>query len=147
MGVTVSDGLRRMVVAASRKCGLSFSGVDVLLGDDGYRLCEVNSSPGFEGLERATGVDCAAAMIEYAVQEVERRKKEQAASGVRSADTAGEGKWRVREREYPLQDDHMRIILEAKERDREAQAKADEENATAKADEAKAASSTTTVAS
>jgi hypothetical protein len=29
----------------------------------------VNSSPGFEGLERATGVDCARAMIDYLVAE------------------------------------------------------------------------------
>ena len=146
IGVTVSDGLRRMVVAASRKCGLSFSGVDVLLGDEGYRLCEVNSSPGFEGLERATGVDCAAAMIEFAVHEIERRKKEKEASGGVSADGTGEGKWRVREKEYPLQDDHMRIILEAKEREREAAAKGEEEKAGDRAEDVKAAPSVTSTA-
>ena len=139
LAVAVSDGLRRMVVNASRKCGLSFSGVDVLLGDDGYRLCEVNSSPGFEGLERATGVDCAAAMIQHAVLEIERRSRDKAAAGPNEA--AGEGKWRLREKEYPLQDDHLRIILEAKEREREAEAKAEEERAAAKADEVKAAPS------
>ena len=138
VGVSVSDELRRMVVSASRKCGLSFSGVDVLLGDDGYRLCEVNSSPGFEGLERATAVDCGAAMIEYAVREIERSRKEKAASGGGSG-VAGEGKWRVREKEYPMQEDHIRVIMEVKQRDREALAKAQAEQASAKADESKTA--------
>ena len=132
VGVAVSDGLRRMVVAASRRCGLSFSGVDVLLADDGYRLCEVNSSPGFEGLERATGVDCAAAMLDYAVQQIEAgRRDKRPGPGTGGAD----GGWRVREKEYPLQDDHMRIILEAKEKDRQAE----EERAEAAAATAEAA--------
>ena len=47
----------------------------------------------------------------------------------------------MREKEYPLQDDHMRIILEAKEREeKDTLAKAEEEKAALKAEEAKGAS-------
>jgi len=47
--------LERMVLKTSRLCHLEIAGVDVLLDKDTYKVCEVNSSPGFEGLERATG--------------------------------------------------------------------------------------------
>ncbi len=33
--------------------GLDVAGVDILLDTDGYRICEANSSPGFQGLEKA----------------------------------------------------------------------------------------------
>jgi gamma-F420-2:alpha-L-glutamate ligase len=32
---------------------LDVAGVDILLDSDGYRICEANSSPGFQGLEKA----------------------------------------------------------------------------------------------
>lgn len=37
--------------------GLDVAGVDILFDEDGYRVCEANSSPGFQGLEKACGVD------------------------------------------------------------------------------------------
>ena len=36
---------------------LDIAGVDVLFDENGYRICEANSSPGFQGLERACDVD------------------------------------------------------------------------------------------
>ncbi len=54
-------------VKAARVIGLEVSGVDMLEGDDGPKIMEVNSSPGFEGLERATGIDIAGAIVEHAV--------------------------------------------------------------------------------
>ncbi|MGC9311146.1 MAG: ATP-grasp domain-containing protein [Sediminispirochaetaceae bacterium] len=39
----------------SRILGLEIAGVDLLFHGDHYKICEVNSSPGFEGLEKATG--------------------------------------------------------------------------------------------
>lgn len=53
-------------VRAARVLGLEIAGVDMLESDDGPKVMEVNSSPGFEGLERATGRDIAGAMVERA---------------------------------------------------------------------------------
>src|SRR5882672_10102173 len=48
--------------------GLDVAGVDLLEAEAGPKVMEVNSSPGFEGLERATGLDIAGAIVEYAAR-------------------------------------------------------------------------------
>jgi ribosomal protein S6--L-glutamate ligase len=45
--------------------GLRVAGVDMLEGKDGPLVMEVNSSPGLEGIERATGLDVAGAIIDF----------------------------------------------------------------------------------
>ena len=52
---------------AARILGLEVAGVDMLEGRQGPRLMELNSSPGFEGLEQATQGDIAGAMIDHAL--------------------------------------------------------------------------------
>jgi ribosomal protein S6--L-glutamate ligase len=52
---------------ATSVVGLEVAGVDLLETKDGPTLLEVNSSPGFEGLERATGLDAAGAIVERAL--------------------------------------------------------------------------------
>ena len=51
---------------AARVLGLDVAGVDLLEAEAAPKVMEVNSSPGFEGLERATGLDIAGAIVEYA---------------------------------------------------------------------------------
>ena len=46
---------------------LDYCGVDLLYGEDGPVLCEVNSNAFFEGLEAATGVNVAKLYAEYIV--------------------------------------------------------------------------------
>lgn len=46
--------------------GLDVAGVDILESREGPRVVEVNASPGFEGLERVTGVDIAGAILTHA---------------------------------------------------------------------------------
>lgn len=53
-------------VRAARVLGLEVAGVDLLESDEGPKVMELNSSPGFEGLERATGVDIAGEIIGHA---------------------------------------------------------------------------------
>ncbi len=55
-------------VKAARVMGLEVAGVDMLEARTGPKIMEVNSSPGFEGLETATGVDIARLYIEHAVE-------------------------------------------------------------------------------
>ena len=50
---------------AARVMGLKVAGVDMLRSNHGPVVMEVNSSPGLEGIESATGVDVAQAIIEY----------------------------------------------------------------------------------
>ena len=45
--------------------GLKVAGVDMLEGNDGPQVMEVNSSPGLEGIENATKLDVAGAIIDY----------------------------------------------------------------------------------
>ncbi len=50
---------------AAQIMGLRVAGVDMLEGKDGPLVMEVNSSPGLEGIERATGLDVAGAIIDH----------------------------------------------------------------------------------
>ncbi len=50
--------------------GLRVAGVDMLEGADGPQVMEVNSSPGLEGIEGATGVDIAGAMMDHIDEQV-----------------------------------------------------------------------------
>jgi ribosomal protein S6--L-glutamate ligase len=57
-----------VAVKAARLIGLDICGVDMLEGVDGPRVMELNSSPGFEGLEKATKKDIAGAMVAHALK-------------------------------------------------------------------------------
>lgn len=56
---------RRTAVRAARALGLHVAGVDMLRSNRGPLVLEVNSSPGLEGVEKATGVDVAGRVIAF----------------------------------------------------------------------------------
>jgi ribosomal protein S6--L-glutamate ligase len=56
---------RETAIKAAKKLGLAIAGVDMLQSSRGPLVMEVNSSPGLEGIEGATGVDIAGKIIEY----------------------------------------------------------------------------------
>ena len=56
---------KKTAIKAVKKLGLAIAGVDMLQGERGPLVMEVNSSPGLEGIEGATGVDIAGKIIEY----------------------------------------------------------------------------------
>jgi ribosomal protein S6--L-glutamate ligase len=60
----------RTAVQAAQILGLRVAGVDMLEGKDGPLLIEVNSSPGLEGIETATGIDVADAIVRLIEDEV-----------------------------------------------------------------------------
>jgi ribosomal protein S6--L-glutamate ligase len=64
----LSRAYRRAAVRAARVLGLGVAGVDLLESNDGPMVMEVNSSPGLEGIEKATGEDVAGAVIEHIEQ-------------------------------------------------------------------------------
>ena len=57
-------------VRSAQIMGLKVAGVDMLEGKDGPQVMEVNSSPGLEGIEGATGLDVAGAIIDYVAAQV-----------------------------------------------------------------------------
>ncbi|MFP4542473.1 MAG: RimK family alpha-L-glutamate ligase, partial [Opitutales bacterium] len=60
----------RTAVQAAQILGLSVAGVDMLEGKDGPVIMEVNSSPGLEGIEAATGIDIAGRLIRHLEEQV-----------------------------------------------------------------------------
>ena len=65
-GVTLDRKLSDLAIRSTRSLGLEISGTDIIVGEDGApRVIEVNYSPGFRGLEKATGLDIASKIIGY----------------------------------------------------------------------------------
>ncbi len=63
--VRITPEERRVAARAAAKLGLNVAGVDLIRSRHGPLVLEVNSSPGLEGIERATQRDIAAKIIEY----------------------------------------------------------------------------------
>jgi len=63
--VVVSEDEARTAVRSAEVLGLNVAGVDLLRSSRGPVVLEVNSSPGIEGMEQASGADVAGAMIEF----------------------------------------------------------------------------------
>lgn len=63
--VKITPAERSTAIAAAKAMGLNVCGVDLLRSNHGPVVMEVNSSPGLEGVEKATGVDVAGKIIEF----------------------------------------------------------------------------------
>lgn len=68
--ITLPPEYEATAVAAAQILGLRVAGVDMLEASAGPQVMEVNSSPGLEGIEGATGLDIAGAVIDYIAQRV-----------------------------------------------------------------------------
>ncbi|PID64072.1 MAG: 30S ribosomal protein S6--L-glutamate ligase [Gammaproteobacteria bacterium] len=67
--VKITPTERRTAVSAAKVLGLSVAGVDLLRSERGPLVMEVNSSPGLEGIERASGKDVAGLIIQHLEKE------------------------------------------------------------------------------
>jgi len=66
--VTLSPHETDLAVRAAAAVGAGYAGVDLLPGDDGVTyVLEVNGIPGWEGLQAATGLDVAGAIVDHAL--------------------------------------------------------------------------------
>lgn len=63
--IKITPAERATAVKAARVMGLNVAGVDILRSERGPLVMEVNSSPGLEGIETATGKDVADMIIEF----------------------------------------------------------------------------------
>ncbi|WP_258104140.1 30S ribosomal protein S6--L-glutamate ligase [Marinoscillum sp. MHG1-6] len=60
---------------AAKAMGLAVAGVDMLQSNKGPLVLEVNSSPGLEGIEKATGIDIADKIVQYVESGAQKNKK------------------------------------------------------------------------
>jgi ribosomal protein S6--L-glutamate ligase len=65
MSIKISPEERVTAIRAAKSMGLNVCGVDMLRSNHGPVVMEVNSSPGLEGVENATGIDIAGKIIEF----------------------------------------------------------------------------------
>lgn len=63
--IKISGPERETALAAAKAMGLNVCGVDMLRSNHGPVVMEVNSSPGLEGVEKATGIDVAGQIIAF----------------------------------------------------------------------------------
>jgi ribosomal protein S6--L-glutamate ligase len=68
--VTLSPEFEQAAVRSAQIMGLRVAGVDMLEGNEGPLVMEVNSSPGLEGIETATKLDVAGAIIDHIANQV-----------------------------------------------------------------------------
>jgi ribosomal protein S6--L-glutamate ligase len=64
-GIVLEPAYAETAVHAAQVLGLNIAGVDLIPSKDGPMVLEVNSSPGLEGIEGATGVDVAGLIIDF----------------------------------------------------------------------------------
>ncbi len=69
--IELDEQYRETAVRCAQILGLQVAGVDMLEGEDGPQVMEVNSSPGLEGIETCTELDIAGAVIDYIAAQVD----------------------------------------------------------------------------
>ena len=72
--IKLSKEERNIALTAAKSMNLSIAGVDLLQSSRGPLVLEVNSSPGLEGIEKATGIDIASKIIDYADKLIQRKR-------------------------------------------------------------------------
>ncbi len=63
--IKLSRTEKNLAIQAAKVMGLDVAGVDMIQSDRGPLLMEVNSSPGLEGIEAATGIDVAGKIMDF----------------------------------------------------------------------------------
>ena len=69
-----SEEERRLAIRAARAVGCDFAGVDLLFGEDGPLVCEVNSNAHFKNLLDCSGVNTAEEIMRYVIQQQDNQK-------------------------------------------------------------------------
>ncbi len=72
--IKITPEERSTAVRSAKVMGLNFAGVDLLRSNHGPVVMEVNSSPGLEGIEAATGKDVAGMVIEFIEKNAKKGK-------------------------------------------------------------------------
>jgi ribosomal protein S6--L-glutamate ligase len=73
--VKLPKNYHRIAIQAAKTLGLEIAGVDLMEDESGPVVLEVNSSPGFEGIERATGLNIARMIMSHAQKRARAAKR------------------------------------------------------------------------
>ena len=65
-----AESFKKLAIDAAKALGLSFAGVDVMFGENGPIICEINSNPQFASTLKATGVNLAEHIADYILRQV-----------------------------------------------------------------------------
>jgi len=63
----ITPEIEWLAIETTKITGLDIAGIDLLFDEDGFKVCEANSSPGFKGLELAVGQNIAEQIIDYII--------------------------------------------------------------------------------
>jgi len=66
----LTDDVRQIALSATEAIGLDYAGVDIIEGDDGWYVLEVNPTAGFKGFFEATGISPAPYIAKLAIERV-----------------------------------------------------------------------------
>ena len=61
----VNDKIEWLSIESSKALDLDIAGVDLLFDNGGYKICEVNSNPGFDGMEKFTKKNIAEEIVQF----------------------------------------------------------------------------------
>jgi len=71
----VTPEIEWLAIETTKITGLDIAGIDLLFDEEGFKICEANSSPGFKGLELAVGKNIAEQIIDYIIFRVQQKEK------------------------------------------------------------------------
>ncbi len=66
--IELTPDIKKLASKASKILGLEISGIDLLFDGERFKICEANSSPGFQGLEKCCKVDIPQEIYKYIKQ-------------------------------------------------------------------------------
>lgn len=73
--IKISPEERKTAVKAANILGLNVAGVDIIRSNNGPMVLEVNSSPGLEGIEKATQIDIAGKIIDFIEEDIVHKRR------------------------------------------------------------------------
>ena len=73
--IEITNEERDLAIRAAKIIGLEIAGVDMVRSNSGAKILEVNSSPGLEGIESASGINIADKMIEFMENKFKNNEK------------------------------------------------------------------------
>lgn len=68
--IALTEEMKDVAIRACDEIGLDFAGVDVLFGNNGPIVCEVNSNPHFKSSLDCTGVDMSEKILAYVTEQM-----------------------------------------------------------------------------
>ena len=70
--ITLDPALEELAVKSAKAVGCKIAGVDILESPDGPKICDVNSQPGWKGLQMVTKVNVANEIVTFILSELKR---------------------------------------------------------------------------